>query len=221
MTELIPAIIPQSFDEIKQKIKLLEPFIFRQDGEEPFIRSVQLDIMDGKFVESTTWNNPEELKSFSEPVNFEAHLMVENPEIYVENWLYSGVVRIITHIEATTDPDLLIKLCHDAGIQYGIALNPETSNEKIISWIDKVDEILFLAVKPGRGGQEFQKPVLDKIKKLRSRYLNVKIGVDGGIKVGIARQVKEAGADMVIAGSAIFKAPNIGNALMALVRDVR
>ena len=133
MTELIPAIIPQSFDEIKQKIKLLEPFIFRQDGEEPFIRSVQLDIMDGKFVESTTWNNPEELKSFSEPVNFEAHLMVENPEIYVENWLYSGVVRIITHIEATTDPDLLIKLCHDAGIQYGIALNPETSNEKIIS----------------------------------------------------------------------------------------
>lgn len=221
MVELIPAIIPRSFDEIKQKIKLLEPFIFRQDGEEPFVRSVQLDIMDGKFVAEKTWNNPEELKTFSAPVKIEAHLMVKDAEEETKKWLNSGASRIITHIEATPDPNLLLKLCHDAGVEYGLALNPETSNEKITPWVDAVNEILFLAVRPGRGGQEFQKQVLDKIRALRAHFLNVKIGVDGGVKVGIARQVKEAGADMIVVGSAIFNAPNLGNALMALARDVK
>lgn len=221
MVEIIPAIIPNSLDEIKNKIKLLEPFIFRQDGEEPFVRSVQLDIMDGKFVAEKTWNNPEELKTFSAPVKIEAHLMVKDVEEETKIWLNSGVSRIITHIEATPDPNLLLKLCHDAGMEYGLALNPETSNEKIIPWVNTVNEVLFLAVRPGRGGQEFQKQVLDKIKSLRAQFLNVKIGVDGGVKIGITRQLKEAGADMIIAGSAIFQAPNIGNALLAIVRDVR
>src|SRR3989344_233113 len=154
MTELIPAIISQSFDEIKQKIKLLEPFIFPRDGEEPFIRSVQIDIMDGKFVGSQTWNDPMALKTFSAPVKLEAHLMVRDVEGETKNWLNSGVSRIITHIEVTPDPDLLLKLCHDAGVEYGLALNPETPNERIISWVNKVNEVLFLSVNPGKGGQE-------------------------------------------------------------------
>ncbi len=221
MVELIPAIIPQSFDEIKQKIKLLEPFVFPQDSEEPSVRSVQIDIMDGKFVENKTWNNPEELKTFPAPVKLEAHLMVRDAQGETKRWLNSGVARIITHIEATPDPDLLLKLCHDAGIEYGLAINPGTSNEKIIPWVNKVNEVLFLSVNPGKGGQEFQKQVLHKIKALRAQFLNVKIGVDGGVKVGIARTLKDAGVDMVIAGSAIFNAPNLSNALNALVRDLR
>lgn len=221
MVELIPAIIPQSFDEIKQKIKLLESFVFPQDSEEPSVRSVHIDIMDGKFVGNKTWDNPEELKTFPAPVKMEAHLMVRDVEEETRRWLVSGVFRIITHIEATPNPDLLLKLCHDAGIEYGLAINPETSNEKIVPWVNKVNEALFLSVNPGRGGQEFQKPVLEKIKSLRAQFLNVKIGVDGGVKVGIARGLRDAGVDAVIAGSAIFGAPNLGNALRALARDLR
>lgn len=203
MIEIIPAIIAKDFQELEEKISKVKPFV----------DWVQLDVMDGKFVESATWNNPEELPKLTEncsPLKLEAHLMIEKPEDVIDKWIKSGVKRIIFHYEATGKHQEIIDKIYSVGLRAGIAINPETPIDvfepflKVLSFKFQVS-ILIMSVHPGKGGQKFLEEALPKIKDLREKYHDVIIGVDGGINLETASKVIQAGADILAVGSGIFE----------------
>ncbi len=206
MLEVIPAIIAKSFEEVKEKIRRVEPYV----------KWVQLDIMDGKFVPNETWNNPEDLAQESFGVSLEAHLMINEPEKYAKDWIDAGIKRIIFHIEAMSNPQSIIHLCREKGVEVGIAINPETSTNSLDLRRLQPNLILVLGVTPGFGGQAFKPEVLPKIKALRKLYPNITIGVDGGMNRETAQAATEAGANIIVAGSYIFGSKDIGGAIGAL-----
>jgi len=208
--EVIPAIIAKDFKELKEKV----------DRVGPYVRWVQLDIMDGNFVPNFTWNKPSDLKYYDPGVLLEAHLMVSEPEKYVEGWIDAGIKRIIFHIEATSDPQAVIQICREKKIEVGVAINPETP-QSLLSLvagqapllIKLVDMVLVLGVIPGFGGQKFKPEVLPKIKALRRLNPHLTIEVDGGMNPHTAKQAVEAGANVIVAGSYIFTSEDIEKAI--------
>ena len=199
MTQIIPAIIAKDFQELKDKIKRIEPYV----------EWAQLDVMDGKFVENTTWNNPSDLRELKTNLKLEAHLMVENPEKVIDDWIESGVKRIIIHYESTEKRKEIIERIKNSGLEVGLAINPETSVEAIDEFIKNINLILIMTVNPGRGGQKFLETTLGKIRALRKKYKNVNIEVDGGINLETVPKAIQAGANVLVVGSAIFKSEDI------------
>ena len=206
MIEIIPGIISKDFEGIEEKAKLVEPYI----------DWVQLDIMDGRFVDNTTWNNPSDLKKFKTNLKLEAHLMINNPEEFINDWIESSVKRIIIHYESTDKHKEIIERIKASGLETGLAINPETSIGVIDEFIEDLDLILIMTVNPGFGGQGFLNESVDKIKQLREKYKNVNIEVDGGINLETAPLVIKAGANILISGSAIFKSNNIKQTIWTL-----
>lgn len=218
--EIIPTILVKSFKEVKEKIKKVEDYV----------DWVQLDIMDGIFVNNETWpyfakaskgkNNPKDLKKIKTKLKLEAHLMVNEPEKIIDDWL-EVTDRIIIHFESKiTNRELgirdLIKKVHKAGKQIGIALNPETHPVVISPFLEDLDLVLFMTVQPGWGGQQFKEWILDKIKFLRGKWPNGNIEADGGINDENVKKVIEAGANLICAGTYIFNSKNIKQAIEKL-----
>jgi len=199
MVEVIPTIIAKDFNELQEKIKKVESFV----------DWVQIDVMDGQFVENITWNEPTDLKKIETSLNLEVHLMIKEPEKYINQWISSGVKRIVFHIEATDKIREVIDQIKQAGLGVGLAINPETPIEAVDQFIDQLDLVLVMTVNPGQGGQEFLKQNLGKIKQLRAKYKRVKIGVDGGINLETAPEAVQSGANLLASGTAIFKSDNI------------
>jgi len=215
MIEVIPAVIAQNFQELEEKIRKVESYV---DG-------VQLDIMDGKFVDNYTWpyakpgkNNPAELRNLKTKLNLEVHLMVEKPEEAIEDWINSGVKRVIFHFESSRKIREIIRKLKAAEIPAGLAINPETPIEVLDEYVSDLDEVLIMTVEPGKGGQELLPETLTKIQKLRQSYPNLKIGADGGVNLNTAPEVVRAGADVLAVGSAIFNSDDIGQAIKELKR---
>ena len=173
---------------------------------------VQIDIADGVFTLHKTWNNPEEFKilNFKLKINAEIHLMVENPLDVINEWIEAGAKRIIIHLEAIKSEKLKSYL---GDCEIGIALNPKTSIENLIPYLATIDSskkfVQILAVEPGLSGQKFQPQVLDKIKFLKKNYPDVIIEVDGGINLETSKMCKEAGADILVAGSYIWDSKDL------------
>ncbi|MFH0805740.1 MAG: ribulose-phosphate 3-epimerase [Patescibacteria group bacterium] len=199
MIQIIPTIIAKDFQELQDKINKVELHA----------EWAQLDVMDGKFVNNTTWQNPVDLKNLETNLNLEAHLMVKNPEEVIDQWIESGVKRIIIHYESTKKITEIIDKIKKAGLEVGLAINPETSLEVIGNFIEKIDLVLIMTVNPGFGGQDFLNESVDKIKQLRGEYKDVNIEVDGGINLKTASKVIQAGANFLAVGTAIFKSDNI------------
>ncbi|MFH1460886.1 MAG: ribulose-phosphate 3-epimerase [Patescibacteria group bacterium] len=199
MIEVIPTIIAKDFEELKEKVKKVEPYV----------EWVQLDIMDGRFINNSTWNKPEELKELETSLNLEVHLMVEKPEEVIDQWISLWVKRIIVHFESSQELKSIIDKVKSAGLEIGLAINPNTPIEVFDQYISNLDLVLIMTVEPGRGGQELIKDTLVKIKRLREAYQNVKISVDGGISLENAPEVISLGANILSVGSAIFKSDNI------------
>ena len=218
MPQIIPALITSDnnsendFKELKLKFKKLQPFLSEFDNW------IQIDITDGKFVPTKTSMELEDLKYFTERANVEFHLMVYKPEETINEWAWLGPKRVIVHIEAVEDMNRLLNICREKEIEVGLALNPETANVMVEPWLGAVDLITFLGVEPGMGGQAFIPEVLDKIKLLRQKFPNVKIEIDGGVRLANIGELKEAGADVFIVGSGILKSPNISEAIKELFR---
>jgi len=196
---VIPVINEIYFSEVLKKIKIATQFS----------RWLHFDIADGKFTAHRTWGSPEELERLKIEncklkIDFEVHLMVENPEALIKDWLAAGAKRIIVHLEKFN----LSKFNFDRDFfdrEIGLAINPETPVKKLIPYLDKIKFVQILAVQPGLGGQKFQSVVLEKIKFLKKSYSDVIIEVDGGVNLENAKLIKEAGADILAAGSYIFK----------------
>ena len=175
---------------------------------------LHIDVMDGIFVPSISFGMPV-IKSIREASDqfFDVHLMIVDPERYIKEFVKSGADGITFHLEATENAKEVIDRIHEAGVQAGISIKPGTPVEEVYPYLSQVEMVLVMSVEPGFGGQPFMQESLPRIKQLRkyidANHLPVKIEVDGGIDKGNIREVIEAGADIFVAGSAVFKSPGI------------
>ncbi|MCM1523759.1 MAG: ribulose-phosphate 3-epimerase [Ruminococcus sp.] len=182
---------------------------------------VHFDVMDGVFVDNISYGLPV-LKSVRQYTNMwiDVHLMITDPLKYVKAFAQSGADIITFHLESASDPAETAAAIKEEGKKAGIAVKPETPVGKLLPYLDKADMALVMTVEPGFGGQGFISGTLDKVRELR-RYvdnnsLNVHIQVDGGINVQTAAAAREAGADILVAGSYLFGAEDMTAACEAL-----
>lgn len=207
--ELVPAILVKTRKEFIEKIRLVAPYVKR----------VQFDIMDGKFVSNKTWGTATEIirerKKLDVSISYEVHLMVSRPEILIKTFVKDSAERIYFHTESTNEPQKVLDLITQGNKQFnkrckkGIAINPETSVARIEPFLSFFDAILVMGVNPGFSGQKFQKIVLGKIKKLKKLNPKIEIGVDGGVSLKNAKEILSAGADYLVTASAIFGSKDI------------
>jgi len=171
---------------------------------------VHIDVMDNQFVPNLTIGPPvvKSLRGHTDKF-LDVHMMVVNPENLVEPFARAGADGITFHIEATDNPTDVIDLIRSTGKQVGISLKPGTSLDSIEPYLDKVDLVLIMSVEPGFGGQGYLPESSDKIKELKSRLNEmcldrVIIEVDGGVKLNNMKEIVDAGANVLVAGSAVF-----------------
>ncbi|OHT03131.1 Ribulose-phosphate 3-epimerase [Tritrichomonas foetus] len=164
-----------------------------------------VDVMDGHFVPNLTLGAPivDSLHKAC-PGFLDCHLMVENPEVYVEPFAKAGAHQFVFHYEATKDCGALLDKIKAAGMRCGIAIKPKTPVDVVFPFLDKVDMILVMTVEPGFGGQSFMFDMMPKVKALREKCPQLDIQVDGGINMETIDTAAEAGANVIVAG-AIFR----------------
>lgn len=170
---------------------------------------IHFDIMDGHFVPNITFGPPviATLRRYCS-VPMDVHLMIDNPEEYVDTFADAGADIITIHIEATKHPHRLISHIKDIGCKAGIVLNPGTPEDRIEFLVEDVDMVLVMTVNPGFGGQKFIPSMLKKIRNIRAMLGDDKeLEVDGGIDITTAPEVIKAGANVLVAGSYIFSHP--------------
>jgi len=185
---------------------------------------VHVDVMDGQFVPNITIGPVvvEALRKSTRAV-LDVHLMIVNPDRYIESFARAGADIITVHAEASTHLHRTLQQIRGLGKKSGVSLNPHTSEDVLRYVLPLCDLVLVMSVNPGFGGQSFIPAVLPKLEALRKMIDasggNTDLEVDGGIKPGIARQVIEAGADVLVAGSAVFGTKDYAQAIAALRND--
>ncbi|MGH9420524.1 MAG: ribulose-phosphate 3-epimerase, partial [Thermoanaerobaculia bacterium] len=184
-----------------------------------------LDVMDGHFVPNLTIG-PAVVKACraQTTLTFDCHLMIEEPQRYIDSFLKAGANMISVHQEAEPHLQRALQLIRDGGARSGIAINPATSAESLSTAIEFCDFVLVMTVNPGFGGQKFIEPVVGKIRHIaqmiRERGVAVDIEVDGGIDAATAPLVVAAGARILVAGSAVFGQPDRKAAMEAIRNSV-
>ncbi len=180
---------------------------------------VHIDVMDGMFVPNLTFGPPviQSLRKET-ALPFDVHLMIEQPDRYLQDYKNAGADIITVHVEACTHLQRTLSQIRALGAKAGVSLNPATPISSIENVLDDLDLILVMSVNPGFGGQSFIPNSLNKIKALRKMVEDrpIFIEVDGGISPKNAHNVKQAGANALVAGSAVFGSPNIKEAISAL-----
>lgn len=183
---------------------------------------VHVDVMDGRFVPNITIGPPvvEAVKRYAGPAVVDVHLMIVEPDRYLEEFRRAGADVITVHAEACTHLHRSLQAIRALGARAGVALNPHTPPEMVAWVLEETDLILAMTVNPGFGGQKLIEPVLRKIERLRemvdARGLATLIEVDGGVKVENARRFTDAGAHVLVAGSGVFQAADRAAAIAAL-----
>ncbi len=172
--------------------------------------ALHLDVMDGHFVPNLTMG-PDIVRMArrSTALPLSVHLMCSRPAVLVDAFLEAGADLVLVHVEAHDDPGALLERIHAAGRRAGVVLNPETPGHAADPWISETDEILLMTVHPGFGGQSFLEHVLPKIASLRARAPAIDLSVDGGITQTTAPACARAGANVLIAGTALYRAADM------------
>ena len=193
---LSPSILAADFGKLAEQIKITE-----KNGA----KYLHFDVMEGAFVPSISFGMPviKSLRKYSSQV-FDVHLMIENPERYLEDFKAAGADIITVHIEATKHLHRTVTRIKELGLKAGISLNPATPLSAIELVLSEIDMVLIMSVNPGFGGQKFIPFTLDKIRKLREMAPNIDIEVDGGVNKDNVAELVKAGANVLVAGTAVF-----------------
>ncbi|MGZ8867256.1 MAG: ribulose-phosphate 3-epimerase [Thermoanaerobaculia bacterium] len=211
MIKIAPSLLSADFNRLAEEIATIET------GAD----LLHLDVMDGHFVPNLTFG-PMLVKAVRKisRLPFDCHLMIEEPQRYIGEFLAAGANMISVHYEAEPHLQRALQLIRDGGAKAGIALNPATPAEALSTALEFCDYVLVMSVNPGFGGQRFLEPVVPKIRHIsrmvRERGLSVEIEVDGGIDAKTAPSVVAAGATMLVAGSAVFGRDNRPAAMEAI-----
>ncbi len=182
---------------------------------------MHLDIMDGHFVPNITFGAPviKCVRKYTDKP-FDVHLMITDPLKYIDDFADSGADIITFHIECDSDIDKTIEKIKSRGIKAGLVIKPKTPAEAVFEYLDKIDLVLVMTVEPGFGGQSFMADMMPKVKAIRDeanrRGLDITIEADGGIGEATIAQCADAGVDVCVAGTAVFRAEDAAKAIAAL-----
>ncbi len=196
MVEVSPSILAADFNKLKEEIKSVD---------EAGADYIHIDVMDGEFVNNETPGF--EMYEIAEETTdklIDTHLMVENPENWIDDFSKSDIITF--HIEAVNEETArkIIERLHELDIKVGIAIKPDTPIQEIIPYLEDIDMVLVMTVEPGWGGQQLIESCIDKVRELREVNEYINIEVDGGINLDNVNKLKEAGANIIVAGTAIF-----------------
>jgi ribulose-phosphate 3-epimerase len=214
MTEIAPSILSADFSNLQEEIKKVVT-----------ARYLHLDVMDGIFVPNLTFG-PGLIKAIRPHTNqvFDTHLMMVHPERYIEFFAKAGSDIITVHAEVVDHLDRVIEQIKETGCQACVALNPATPLNTLDYILDKLDMVLLMTVNPGFGGQEFIPGMYNKIKDLRriidEKSLDVLIEIDGGVNIENIKEIARVGVDVIVTGSAVFKADNPTRMLDRMKREI-
>ena len=193
---IAPSLLAADFSRLTEEVKAIE---------NTKAKWLHLDVMDGNFVPNISFG-ADIIKAIRKNSNlyFDAHLMIENPEWYIDTIADAGVQSISIHVEATKHLDRALQLIKNRRLRAGVAINPATDIAFLDNIYEKLDLILVMTVNPGFGGQKFLNQMIEKIRKIRNKFPHIDIQVDGGINNETAKLVIEAGANVLVAGSYVF-----------------
>ncbi|MCK5533671.1 ribulose-phosphate 3-epimerase [bacterium] len=212
MVKIAPSILTCDFSDLTGEVKKME---------KEKVDMLHLDIMDGHFVPNLSFG-PMVVKSLRPKTNlfFDVHLMIENADEFLLPFSQAGADLITVHIESCKDLGNTINKIKSLGKGVGVCLNPDTPIEKIIKFLPELDLVMLMSVFPGFGGQKFICSVLKKIEKLKAiiekEKLNLDIEVDGGINIKTAAQAVSSGASILVVGSALYQAEDLGETIKYL-----
>lgn len=216
MIKIAPSILSADFAKLAEEIKDVE------NGGADYIH---VDVMDGHFVPNITIGPliVEAIRPGTK-LPLDVHLMIEQPDLYINEFVRAGADIITVHVEACKHLHRTIQLIKSFGIKAGVVLNPHTPVESIQHILEDIDMVLFMTVNPGFGGQAFIPQVLPKIQQLsdiiKEKQLPIEIEVDGGINEQTAKQCVEAGATVLVAGSAIYNKEDRRQAIQSLRESI-
>lgn len=212
MTKISPSVLACDLSNLAQEVAVIE-----RAGAD----MVHLDVMDGLFVPNMSFGMPviEALRKKSGMI-FDVHLMIVNPENYAERFIDAGADIVTFHLEASENPAALLERIRARGVKAAVSIKPATPASAVFDLLDKCDMVLVMTVEPGYGGQSLIPETLKKVTELREeivrRGLDVDIQVDGGINPRNAKDAVAAGANVLVAGSSVFKAEDRHAAIEAL-----
>lgn len=207
MAKIMPAILAASFEELAYSLKRLTSFA----------EHLHIDVADGEFVSQKTVG-PQILREIAPTVKMEIHLMVKNPLDWVSYYQIEGVEQLIFHYECFDDIKEVIDEVRHQGLIPSLAINPETSIEKVAPYLEKVESAQVMTIHPGQQGSELMIETLTKIDELKNKFPGLPVSVDGGANLETLTSILKHPVDSIVVGSAIVKADNPEQAYEALIR---
>ena len=195
MQKVIPAILTNDAKKLQEQLQVLKDQSYW----------VHIDIMDGKFVPAVSINLAE-LRDANQSFNLEIHLMVKEPEKYLQDCSAVGAKRVYFHLEGAEDPNAVLSHMEQYQFQRGIAISPETTVDQLAPYVKNVGAVLLLSIVPGAQGNAFIPEVVEKILEIKGLNEKLLVSMDGGVGEGNIQDIFTKGADYIVAGSAVWKA---------------